>query len=308
MLKNYFITAINHLLNNKLFSLINISGLAVGLAACLLISLYVRNELSYDQHWQDWERIYRLINQSAARQLGFTSIEDAIGKPLLVRIAPSLQSTEFTPTLTTIVGVVGDIQLQSMRRLPRAEIYWAHPLNTAVMSIRYQGDPQRFRRDVEQLWTRIVGADEISVNFVDQIISRESAQEKRQANLLVSFALLAIVIACLGLYGLAAFTVSRRTKEIGLRKVMGAKVKQIVRLLVWQFSKPALAANLLAWPIAVWGLLIWLERFPYRIENWLLLPFCLIAGLLAMFIAWLTVVGNVRRVAKNKPIHALRYE
>lgn len=249
-----------------------------------------------------------IINESAVKQLGFASAEDAIGQPLIVPIARAFRSESFTPSRTTIVGVVGDIQFQSMRRLPRPEIYWVDPASTTTLTIRYSSDPQLVRSDIEKLWNEIMGSDDIALGFVDQIISQEFAQEKQQANLLVGFAALAIIIACLGLYGLAAFTVSRRTKEIGLRKVMGAKVKQIVHLLVWQFSKPVMIANLLAWPIAAWGLLLWLERFPYRIENWLLLPFCLVAGLLALVIAWLTVVSNVHWVAKKKPIHALRYE
>lgn len=249
-----------------------------------------------------------ILNRSAVSQLGFASPTEAIGQSIVVRIAQAFQSESFTPTRTTVVGVVGDTQFQSMRRLPRAEVYWVDPSSTTTMTVRYEGDPQQVRRNVEQLWTRIMGNDEIELSFVDQIISQEFAQEKQQANLLVGFAVLAVVIACLGLYGLAAFTVNRRTKEIGLRKVMGAKVKQLVFLLVWQFSKPVMIANLLAWPAAIWGLLLWLERFPYRIGSWLLPLFCLLAGLIALLIAWLTVVNNVRRVANNKPIHALRYE
>ena len=134
------------------------------------------------------------------------------------------------------------------------------------------------------------------------------AQERIEALILVSFSLLAIVIACLGLFGSASFTVERRTKEIGLRKVMGAKVNDIVRLLVWQFSKPILIANLLAWPIAFWFMLDWLEQFPYRIGTWIFVPLCLAAGLTALAIAWLTVASNTTRVARASPIKSLRYE
>ena len=93
-----------------------------------------------------------------------------------------------------------------------------------------------------------------------------------------------------------------------MRKVLGANNFQIAKLLVWQFSKPVLLANLLAWPIAVWGMLTWLENFPYRIDTWVLAPLCLVAGLLALAISWLTVGGNAARVARRNPIQALRYE
>ena len=123
-----------------------------------------------------------------------------------------------------------------------------------------------------------------------------------------TFSGLAIFIACLGLYGLASFTAERRTKEIGVRKVMGATVFDIVKLLVWQFSKPVIIANLIAWPISFYAMSIWLESFAYRIENIFIIGFCAIAGVAALLIAWGTVASNSMRVAKSNPIKALRYE
>ena len=122
------------------------------------------------------------------------------------------------------------------------------------------------------------------------------------------YSLIAIVIACLGLYGLSAFTVERRTKEIGIRKVMGASIKDIVTLLIWQFSKPVVLANLIAWPIAAYLMLTWLEEFPYRIGAIWLVPICLGVGLLSLIIAWITVGSNAAKVARQNPIKALRYE
>jgi putative ABC transport system permease protein len=118
--------------------------------------------------------------------------------------------------------------------------------------------------------------------------------------------LLAIVIACLGLFGLAAFTAERRTKEIGIRKVFGATVRDIVQLLVWQFSKPVVIANLVAWPVAWWLMRDWLNTFDARIAL-TPTPFVL-AGLLALAIAVGTIASHAIRVARANPIHALRYE
>jgi putative ABC transport system permease protein len=146
------------------------------------------------------------------------------------------------------------------------------------------------------------------VRFVDQNLLAQFARERTEAGVLISFAALAIVVACLGLFGSASFTVDRRTKEIGIRKVFGAEVREVVGLLVWQFSRPVLIANLLAWPAALWALTSWLERFPYRIETWLLAAICVAAGLVALAVAWLTVAGSSMRVAGANPIHALRYE
>jgi putative ABC transport system permease protein len=128
------------------------------------------------------------------------------------------------------------------------------------------------------------------------------------AQLFLGFSILAIVIACLGLYGLSAFTVERRTKEIGIRKVMGASVGDIVRLLVWQFSIPVIIANIIAWPIAAYFSLGWLEGFSYRFDELWLLPIFLSISLLSLLIAWITVASNAAHVAHKKPVYSLRYE
>jgi putative ABC transport system permease protein len=120
------------------------------------------------------------------------------------------------------------------------------------------------------------------------------------------FAILAVVIGCLGLFGLAAFTAERRTKEIGIRKVLGARTRDIVRLLVWQFSRPVLIANLVAWPVAWWLMRGWLNGFDTRVTL-TPLPF-VEAGLLAVIIAAGTIAGHAVRVAQASPIKALRYE
>jgi putative ABC transport system permease protein len=89
---------------------------------------------------------------------------------------------------------------------------------------------------------------------------------------------------------------------------MGAEVKQIVALLLWQFSKPVLLANVFAWPTALWAMLMWLRKFPYQIDAVILIPLCVLAGAIALSIAWLTVASNTLRVASAKPVLALRYE
>jgi putative ABC transport system permease protein len=114
------------------------------------------------------------------------------------------------------------------------------------------------------------------------------------------------VIACLGLFGLAAFMAARRTREIGIRKSFGARTRDVIRLLLWQFSGPVLLANLIAWPIAWYGLAQWLAGFADRI---ILHPGYFIAvGLAALLIAWGTVFVHAWRVARASPVQALRYE
>ena len=133
-------------------------------------------------------------------------------------------------------------------------------------------------------------------------------KEEQENKVLIAFSMLSVFISCMGLFGMASFTVDRRVKEIGLRKVMGAKVRDIVKLLGWQFLKPVFIANIIAWPVAIFAMQSWLERFPYRFNPFFMIPICLGSGLIALAIAWFTVAGNTKRVAKSNPVHALRYE
>ncbi len=242
-----------------------------------------------------------VINETAAKEFGFADAKDAIGKVL----SNTLNNIKYT-----IIGVVADNHLFSINAPPRAEVYLfnRNPVYIDVMTVRFKGSPQKIVSQVKSVWKYVTGDEEISTVFVDQLVAGEFEQEKTEERIFVSFFLLAILIACMGLFGSASFTVERRTKEIGLRKVMGAKVKNIVNLLLWQFSKPVLIANLIAWPVAVFAMQHWLEKFYYRFNPLLLIPICLVSGLLALVIAWSTVAGNTARAARKSPIHSLRYE
>jgi putative ABC transport system permease protein len=142
--------------------------------------------------------------------------------------------------------------------------------------------------------------------FSEERVAELYEAEAARAKTFAGFALLAVIVACLGLFGLAAFTAERRTKEIGIRKVLGARSRDIVRLLVWQFSRPVIVANLIAWPVAWWLMRDWLNKFDDRIALGPT-PF-VTAALIALTIAIVTVVGHAFKVARANPIHALRYE
>jgi len=124
--------------------------------------------------------------------------------------------------------------------------------------------------------------------------------------MLAVFVGIAIFIACLGLFGLAASTAGRRTKEIGIRKAFGARTRDVTLLLLWQFSIPVLVANAIAWPLAWYYLQDWLQGFADHVS---LNPgYFAGAGLAALLIAWATIFTHAFRVARANPIHALRYE
>jgi putative ABC transport system permease protein len=173
--------------------------------------------------------------------------------------------------------------------------------------VRYQearpGDVMAALRDI---WQRFEPEIPFEARFADDIVHELYAADRARTFLFAGFSLLAIAIACLGLYSLAAFQAERRTKEIGIRKVVGATVRDIVQLLAWQFSKPVVLANLIAWPVAWWAMRDWLNGFDARIAL-TPGPFVL-AGLLAFAIAVVTISGHAIRVARTNPIHALRYE
>ena len=249
-----------------------------------------------------------VVNEGALRRFGFGSAEEAVGK--LIRV-PAGRGGPGEATLYAhleIIGVAADTNFQSLRSVIRPEMYYLVDGRYANLAIRYEGNPLELINRLEGVWRGLTSTIPFRYEFVDELIEAEFLGEQNLATTLGVFAGLAILVACMGLYGLAAYTAERRTKEIGIRKVMGARVMDIVRLLLWQFSKPVLLASAVAWPVAIWGTLSWLETFPYRIADWVLIPLCIAAALIALVIAWATVGGNAARVARANPIKALRYE
>jgi putative ABC transport system permease protein len=146
----------------------------------------------------------------------------------------------------------------------------------------------------------------VSRKFQEDSFDKLFIDDEKQGVIFAMFVGIAVFIACLGLFGLAAFSTARRTREIGIRKTFGARTLDLVLLLLWQFSAPVLVANVIAWPVAWYWLHDWLQGFAYRIA---LSPlYFLAAGAAAMMIAWVTVFAHAWRVANANPVHALRYE
>jgi len=206
----------------------------------------------------------------------------------------------------TVIGVVKDSRFRSVR-IPIDDLMFVKVrTGTGWMVIRYNGDPTAVRSQVEAAWKSMVSDVPFESEFSESVIAELYKAEDSRAQMFAGFALLAVIIGCLGLFGLAAFTAERRTKEIGIRKVLGARTRDIVRLLVWQFSRPVIVANLIAWPAAWWLMRDWLNKFDDRIALGPT-PF-IAAALIALTIAIVTVVGHAFKVARANPIHALRYE
>jgi len=243
-----------------------------------------------------------VLNQYAVKKLGFKSPADAVGKVV--------RSELFEPgtgqTNINIIGVVGDSRFRSVRTPIDPIMFLDVKTGPAWMVIRYRGDPATVEGAVERQWKQITNDVPFEAKFSEDVIRELYKVEDSRAQIFAAFSLLAVIIGCLGLFGLASFTAERRTKEIGIRKVLGARTRDIVRLLVWQFSRPVIIANVIAWPVAWWTMRDWLNGFDERITL-TPIPF-VIAALIALGIAVGTVVGHAVKVARANPIHALRYE
>jgi putative ABC transport system permease protein len=243
-----------------------------------------------------------VINELAAKRLGFERPREIIGKTFRAAIVDN----EIGLVPVTVIGVVKDSRFRSVK-LPLDPIMFSNTRSGhSYMIVRFRGDPATVRSGVERMWKGITSDVPFTAEFSDDIMLELYEAEDARAKTFAGFALLAVVVACLGLFGLAAFTAERRTKEIGIRKVLGARSRDIVRLLAWQFSKPVIIANLIAWPVAWWVMRDWLNGFEARIDLGPG-PF-VIAGGLALVIALGTIAGHALKVARANPIHALRYE
>jgi putative ABC transport system permease protein len=236
-----------------------------------------------------------MVNAALAKALGHEPHE-IIGKTFI-----------FGKAHMKVVGVAADTLVEGVRTPVVQTVYVHTPLNMPNIVIRIAaGRTQEAMEHIAQTSRRFIRGVSIQHQLLNDNYERLYQGDERQGRVFAVFVAIAILIACLGLFGLAAFTAARRTREIGIRKVFGARDRDVILLLLWQFSIPVLLANLIAWPIAWYYLQGWLEGFAYRIT---LNPLYFVSvGLAALVIAWVTVFTHAWRVARANPIHALRYE
>lgn len=252
-----------------------------------------------------------VINESAARALGYATPAEAVGKSPYWSRSGVLAGGQFgrtPPQQSQIVGVVPDFSSGSIRSLIQPSVYYIDPQTSFVLVLKLDGQriPETMRA-IEAAWNEAAGGRPmVGGQFLSQMLNGLYADIQRQTTLFAAFSAVAIVVAALGLLGLAVFTAERRTREIGLRKCMGASRMDILRFIGWQFARPVLIANLVAWPVAWFFMHRWLQGFAYRVD---LGPLAfLLASLLALAIALTTVAGHALLVARSRPAEALRYE
>jgi len=245
-----------------------------------------------------------VVNSSGARLLGFHDAADAVDKTVL-------QTTDVGFRRHVIIGVVGDFRFGSPHEALPAMIYvgadLGAPGNNALAGVRYAGtDPRRVMDRMAAAWRQIVPTLPFRAETADAHVEQYYRSDEQHGLIFIIGALLAVGIACIGLYGLASFNTANRVKEIGIRKTLGASMADVMKLLVGQFLRPVLVANLVAWPLAFLTMRSWLSGFDERIGLGPL--YFLGASLLTLAVALCTVAGQTFVAARADPAKALQHE
>jgi putative ABC transport system permease protein len=241
-----------------------------------------------------------IINESAARIMGFDS-------PLGKEIYFNHPAFEEAYKKVKIIGVVNNFHAHSLHEEIVPSIFRMHQpyLTYAYIKIK-PTDINSTIKYIEET-SKIFAPDyPFRYEFMDKTYNRLYEMEIRMGQIINVFAILAIFISCLGLFGLASYTIEKRTKEIGVRKVLGASVSKITSMLSLEFLKWVILANLIAWPVTWYFMDLWLDNFIYKIELnlWIFIS----AGLIGILFAIITVILQSIKAGLKNPVEALRYE
>ena len=383
MFKNYLTVAIRNLLRHKVYSFVNIFGLAIGIAFCILTFLFVRNEWTYDTFHENADRIYRVYTESKApdgKIYRMASVPPALGPSLVAECPEVIQMTRLIAARSSKVEdsevqvtCGGNTSQEEFLLVDRAFFdLFSFPLKSGdpetalnernsvvlseAMTRRYFGDQDpigkrmsirsvcdsrqvedfvvtgviagsypalvlsRFRASeilkaddipgtlayMKEKWNEVTSEFVFRYSFWDEDIERFYRDEERWGKIITYSALFALFIAAIGAFGLTSLAVTRRTKEIGIRKVLGAPVFSIVSLLSKDLVNLVIMANIVAWPIAYYAMDRWLQDFAYRTD--LGADAFLLGGVLTLATVLLTVVSLAVKAALANPVDALRYE
>lgn len=249
------------------------------------------------------DTLYHLVvNETAVKKFGFPTPQEAVGQTVLF----DWNNCEYR---YQIIGVVKDFHFENLHEPIGAfsfELNNRPDYNYLIARANAGGDMQALLHSIENTWKKLVPGEPMEYSFLDEDFQKNYKTDRQMAGLVGSLTGIAILISCLGLFGLAAFAAERRTKEIGIRKVLGASVAGITGLLAKDFLKLVAIAILIASPLAWWGLDKWLQDFEYSINmKWWMFA---LAGLLAITIAFLTVAGQAIKAALSNPVKSLRSE
>ena len=211
-------------------------------------------------------------------------------------------------SLGTIVGVARDFNFNSLHhKIETLFLFNQKDWGYSEMSVRIRGDKAKEAiAFVQSVWNKIIPDRPCEYSFLDEHFQELYRADNQVSKIIGILATLAIIISCLGLFGLASYSAERRIKEIGIRKVMGASVENIVSMLSRDFLKLVLISNLIAWPLAWLAINRWLQDFAYRIPvSWWVF---IVAGVAAIVIALFTVSFQALKAAVSNPVKSLRTE
>jgi len=266
----------------------------------LLAGRNLSRDMAADEQREESEVLNVLVNELTLDMLGIRSPAEAINKRLYdLNEDNSLREM-------VIVGVVPTQNILGVFNKEKPWVYFFQN-NARIGSIRISGgNMSEVIREIENTWKRVIPDYPIQGRFLDAVFEETFSIMKYMNMALAGFAFMALALALIGLFGLAAFMTAQRTREIGVRKVLGANSFQIVKLLVWQFSRPVMWALVVALPAAFFASSAYLNFFADRIESPVII--LVFSGLMAVLLAWLTVAGHAVRISRASPIIALRYE
>ncbi|MGN6376017.1 MAG: ABC transporter permease [Sphingomonas sp.] len=246
-----------------------------------------------------------IVNLNAATKLGFRHAADAIGK--------IVQDGDGNGGWRSyrVVGVVDNVRFRTPHEPVRGTLYYYYSKADnwpPIAAVRFTGtNAKAFQAQLAAAWKRVAPQVPFEAESVDQnLYDMYYKPDAQRSHLFTIGAVLAVLIGCIGLYGLASFDTARRVKEIGIRKTLGASTRDVLRLLIGQFLRPVLIANLVAWPLAFFAMRKWLSSFDDR--SALSPLFFVGATAVALAIACITVFSQAWRVARAEPARALRYE
>ena len=245
-----------------------------------------------------------IINETAAKLFGF---ENPIGKGIeTFAFLPGNQIDKDRTEKYEVVGIVKDFHFESLKNNIDA-LCFIMGSNTGMVSFKF--NPTYTKEvivNIESEWKEIASNQPFQYSFMDDEFATMYAQEQNTGKLLATFTGLAILIACLGLFALSAFATEQRTKEIGIRKALGASVSNIVMLLSKEFSLLVIIAFIISLPMAWYGISVWLRNFEFKDDPGVAIYIA--AGLMALIVAWLTIIFQSVKAALANPANSLRDE
>ena len=242
-----------------------------------------------------------IINEALVNKLGWT---EPIGKKIY-----NFGQGDSIPTYYTVVGVVEDFHFKSLHDAIEPSIIILNKKDPDFLAVRlHPGNTEQSDEQLRQKWEDVEHAFPFDYYFMKEEYEDLYKSEQKMADLLITFTILAMLIACLGLYGLALFSIEQRTKEIGIRKILGASITGLLYRLSFEFSKWILISAIIAWPVAYYLVDNWLQSFAYRIEVLDFAWIFIVSALIAFIIALVTVIYQAYRAAVSNPVDAVKWE